>query len=266
MKKIFISADIEGTCGIVSWNETEKSHSDYAPFAQRMTGEVNAACLGAIAGGAEHILVKDAHDSAANIDAERLPSCASVFRGWGNEPLVMMAGLDKTFDGAFMTGYHSGALMGGNPLAHTMSGKIAHVKINGMIATEMMINAYAAAMLGVPLLLVTGDETLCNAVHEISPHTVTFAVSKGVGAGAIAIHPEAARKGIEAAAKKAMSLDAKHCLIHLPDSFSVEVSYKEHFRARHNSFYPGAALIDAHTIAYQAKEYKDVLAFFHFCL
>lgn len=48
MKKLFISADIEGTAGIVNWNETERSvPHDYDYFANQMTREVAAACEGA---------------------------------------------------------------------------------------------------------------------------------------------------------------------------------------------------------------------------
>ena len=42
MKKIFLSADIEGTCGIIHWDETEKTKADYAPYARQMTREVDA--------------------------------------------------------------------------------------------------------------------------------------------------------------------------------------------------------------------------------
>ena len=33
MKKFYLSADIEGTCGIVSWDEAEAGHPRYAYFA-----------------------------------------------------------------------------------------------------------------------------------------------------------------------------------------------------------------------------------------
>lgn len=48
--KIYLSADMEGTCGIVSWAETERSTPmDYAPYQKQMTREVAAACRGALA-------------------------------------------------------------------------------------------------------------------------------------------------------------------------------------------------------------------------
>ena len=72
--RVFISADIEGTCGITDWAETERSTpDDYKPFQKQMTREVKAACKGALDAGAEGILLKDAHDSARNIGVSALP-------------------------------------------------------------------------------------------------------------------------------------------------------------------------------------------------
>ena len=77
--QIYISADIEGTCGIADWSETErKTMDDYRPFQQQMTREVAAACAGAVAAGAEDILLKDAHDTARNIDPTALPRGAKT--------------------------------------------------------------------------------------------------------------------------------------------------------------------------------------------
>ena len=57
--KVFLSADMEGTCGIVSWPETERNTPfDYSPMQQQMTREVAAACRGALAAGAEEVLVE----------------------------------------------------------------------------------------------------------------------------------------------------------------------------------------------------------------
>ena len=106
--RVYLSADIEGTCGIADWAETERATmDDYRPFAAQMTAEVAAACEGAVAAGAEEIVVKDAHDSARNLDGSRLPRQARLFRGWTGDPLSMMAGLDVgQFGAVLFTGYH----------------------------------------------------------------------------------------------------------------------------------------------------------------
>lgn len=49
LNRIFLSADIEGTCGIAHWDETELGKPDYEPFRRQMTREVAAACEGAFA-------------------------------------------------------------------------------------------------------------------------------------------------------------------------------------------------------------------------
>ena len=101
--KIFISSDIEGTAGIVDWKETELSERVGDYFREQMSREVAAACRGALAGGADDVLVKDAHDYARNIDPTVLPEEVKILRGWTRDPYIMMAGIDKSFAGAFFT-------------------------------------------------------------------------------------------------------------------------------------------------------------------
>lgn len=182
--KIFISSDMEGTCGIVDWQETDKGKDLYERFAAQMSREVAAACEGANAAGTDDILVKDAHDSARNIDASVLPLNARIFRGWGRHPYSMMAGLDESFDGVVFTGYHSAAEMDTNPLSHTMNLGNNYVKINGELCPELMLNSLTAAYLGVPIYALTGDKGLCDWMKARCPGTTVIPVSEGVGRAA----------------------------------------------------------------------------------
>ncbi len=268
-RKIFLSADIEGTCGIAHWDETNASKPDYAYFARQMTREVVAACEGAIAGGAAELLIKDAHDSARNIDPAALPQCASLLRGWTREPLMMMAGLDASFDGAMFTGYHSPAGSNANPLAHTMDTIYSLVTINGEIASELTINCLAAAALGVPVLLVTGDEGLCESIHAANPNIRTVPVNRGIGNGTLAIHPDVAMERIRAAAQEAVAAstaDRAKFLYPLPEHFAIEVTYREHALALRNSYYPGAKASGPRSVAFETADYDEALRFMLFCL
>ena len=123
-------------------SETELSAADSVYFRRQMSREVAAACRGALEAGVDEILVKDAHDSARNIDPAELPEQASILRGWARNPYVMMAGLDESFAGAFYTGYHSGAGSDGNPLSHTMNLQNNYVLINGVNASELYLYVY----------------------------------------------------------------------------------------------------------------------------
>ena len=95
--KIYISADIEGVAGVTAWEETLANGRGYAEACRQMTAEVNAACEAAFAAGATEIVVKDAHDTARNLDHSALPAGVSLYRGWSGHPSGMIEGLDRTF-------------------------------------------------------------------------------------------------------------------------------------------------------------------------
>jgi D-amino peptidase len=264
--KLYISADIEGTTGITLWDETSNGHSRYPYFAEQMTKEVTAACEGAMEAGCTDILIKDAHDSACNLIPSLLPEEVRIFRGWGSDILSMMARLEPDCDGVFFTGYHSAAGMDTNPLAHTMNTKNNYVRINGVIAPELMINSLTAAYFGVPVRLVTGDRGLCEWMRAMNPNVETVAVSEGRGGGSISIHPHKALRLIREAARRAMEKDAAACLFPLPEHFRVEISYKDHKRARSAAAYPGVIQTGPAEVLYESDDYMDVLRMFNFVL
>ena len=68
MLRVYISADIEGVVTATKWDQTDRNCAPWHATAAEMTREVKAACEGAIEGGADFILVKDAHDGGVNID------------------------------------------------------------------------------------------------------------------------------------------------------------------------------------------------------
>ncbi len=265
--KVFISSDIEGTCGIVHWNETEATKpGDYSQFAKLMTREVAAACDGAMECGAE-VTVKDAHDTARNIILEDLPRGTTLIRGWSRDILSMMSGIaDDRYDAVAFTGYHSEATSDGNPLSHTMATKLQSVKINGNPASEFVMNAYIAAYYDVPIVFLSGDEALCETAKKMIPSIVTVASKRGKGAATVSRHPADIRDMIREGMRKALSGDVSRCKLQLPEHFEIEVCYKDFRDAYSASFYPGAELKDANTVIYKADDYLDIMRFDKFCM
>ena len=210
--------------------------------------------------------MKDAHDSACNLIPRMLPEEVCLFRGWGSDPMSMMCGLDETFDGVFFTGYHSGVGMDCNPLSHTMNTQNTAVLINGEPASELMINSITAATLGVPVLLVTGDQGLCHWMKQQNPNVETVPVSRGVGRGSISIHPDKAIRLIQEAAGRALARSGEECMFPLPPYFQVEIAFREHARAKQGSHYPGCAQIAPTKVAFESDDWAEVLKFFDFVL
>ena len=258
--KLYLTADIEGIAGIAHWDEANSLKPDYAPFRARMTAHVAAACEGAVAAGATEIWVKDAHATARNIDAARLPSCARLIRGWSGHPLMMVQELDESFDAMAMVGYHARAGSGGNPLAHTMaSSKIAELRINGEPASEFLVHAWAGSMLGVPTVFVSGDEALCEEVEGRSPAIHRVPVMFGVGDSTVSLHPDEAEQRIRDGMREALRGDFEACRLPLPDELILEIQYHKPHYAYGKTFYPGAYAVDERTVGFVADDYFELL-------
>lgn len=261
--KVYISADIEGITGTTHWNETELNLPDIHPFQKQMTKEVYAAIEGAIAAGATEIVLKDAHDSGRNIDISGLPDICKVIRGWTGDPMCMVTGLDESFHSVIYIGYHSAGGSEKNPLAHTLS-TIAEIKINGKYVSEFVINTYAAALHGVPVCFISGDAGLMEEVKEYNESIVMLPVKEGIGGATISISPNLAIKQTKQLVEQALKVDVLKYKVVLPESFEVEIIYKEHAKAYRNSFYPGAEFKAHNTVLYKTNDFYDVLRLLQF--
>lgn len=266
-KKIFLSVDIEGINGICCWDETEPEYERYKEFKAELQAEVNAACRGAIKAGATEIVIKDAHDTARNLNITDLPECAKLFRGWEGGVWSMMAGIDKSFDAVMYVGYHSPSRSDGNSLSHTMNTtRVHHVKINGEIASEFYINSLMASFVGVPVAFLSGDENLTKLVKKANANIETVASKTGMHNAVISKNPRVTWREIEEGAERAILNCTKDNIVKLPETFDVEVEYVKPQLAYSASFFPGAKLIDTDRITFHADNYYDVMVFLNFVL
>jgi D-amino peptidase len=262
--KIYISADMEGIVGIANWDETMKKHGDYPPFVEEMQKEVQGACEGAVSGGAKEIWVKDAHGSGRNLTFAGLPINTKLIRAFSGHPFCMMEGIDSSFDGALMIGYHSGGGYDGNPLSHTLDTEFSYIKINGIVASEFLINAYTASYVGVPVLFVSGDEELSEHVKSINPNIKALGVNKGFGKSVISSHPDLTITRIKETVEDSLKGDLKSCFIPLPESFEVEISFVKHVDAFKASFYPGMKKLSPTKVLFSSNDYFEVLRMLNF--
>jgi len=262
--KIFISADIEGTAGILSWDEAERTHADYKEFRELMTAEVLAACEGARAAGATEIVIKDAHDSGRNLILERMPPYVRIVRGWSGHPDAMMFGIDESFDAALYTGYHSKAGVDDNPLAHTSTLRISRLILNGETASEFTLNALCAARYGVPSVFLSGDEGICADAKALVPGIATVETLKGVGAATISLAPTAARAAICEGAERALRDRAQQVAPRIPESVEIVIEFGNPVDAYRASWYPGVRQDGPRAVVFASNDYFEVLRAFRF--
>jgi D-amino peptidase len=202
---VFISVDMEGIAGVVDSAETGAG-PDYEWARRLMTEEANAAVRGVLTAQPDSsVTVADAHGSFRNILPELLDGRADLIRG-KPRPLWMMAGVDADADAAFLVGYHGRAGTARSVLAHTYGDAIADLRLNGRSVGEIGLNAALAGHFGVPVVLVTGDESVRDEVADLLPAAVTVVVKQPLGFNAAkSLPPEEARPLIEEAAASAVS-------------------------------------------------------------
>jgi len=263
--KIYISADMEGVTGAVTGDQLGPGGFEYSRFRQFMTNEVLAAIEAARAAGASEILVSDSHGNGENLLIEQLPSDVMVVRSWPR-PLMMMQGIDETFDGAIFIGYHASTTNPAGVRAHTMSSaNLAAVRLNGIEMSEGGINAAIAGHFGVPILMVSGDDA---AVEEVS------GLLGGIGEAVVkwnygfhsarTLTPEAGESVIrEAVGEAVRSIDAFAPYV-LEPPITVEITFKNYMPAEMLSYLRGVERADAHTVRYVAEDMLDASRFLAF--
>jgi len=224
-----------------------------------MTKEVVAACEGAIAAGATEIWIKDGHGAGNNINPTKLPKEAILVRGWSHCPDFMVEGINETFDAAMFIGYHAAAVRNGNAMSHTMSGKHTGIMINGKRASEFMIYSWAAARYGVPTVFLSGDKMLCEDSADLHPSLVSVAVKDGIGGATFCRSIESTLPEIRRKSELALKQDLNAAKITLPESFEVEIFFKEHIHAEKVSHFPGVKRIGDNTIIFSRDDYYEVL-------
>ena len=225
-KKVFISADMEGISGISASDQLSATGAEYNRSRKMMADDVNAAVRGARRAGATDIVVNDSHGSMRNLRLEDLDDRVSLishsFKRSG-----MMEGLDESFDAVIFIGYHAKAANPGGLFAHTGSGVVRDVRVNGRSVGEGGLNTMVAASYGVPVALVTGDDVAVKQVAEVATSARTVAVKRAINPRAVELRPFAVvHQEIEAAAYEGVR-DAKKFPPQRAASYRVDVQFQD---------------------------------------
>jgi D-amino peptidase len=254
--KVYISADLEGISGVVAGLQTDDNQKEFERARRLMTGEVNAAISGAFGGGATEVLVNDAHGSMRNILIEELDVRAELVTG-SPKPYSMLEGLDESFHVAFFVGYHAQA---GSPLGtlnHTYSGRVFRLLLNGENVGEAGLNGAVAGALGVPVGLVTGDQSVVAEAQRLLAPTSTVAVKTAVARNAArCLPPSVARQRIEAAAAEAVRSVGEPFVV--PPPIVAEVTFVRTDQADMAEMVPGVERLDGRTVRYQHDDMRTL--------
>ena len=208
-KKVYISVDMEGISGVVGDDQTSAGQPEYSRSRKLMAEDANAAIRGAFEGGATEVVVNDSHGSQRNLLPEDLDPRARLishsFKRHG-----MVEGLDETFDAVIFVGYHAKADSPRGLFAHTGSGVVKDVQVNGRSAGEGGLNTLMAHWYGVPVVMITGDDVAVEQQKEWTPSIRGVVVKRAINMRAVeGKSPAEARRDIQAAAKDSVAAAQK---------------------------------------------------------
>ncbi|MCX4966751.1 M55 family metallopeptidase [Streptomyces sp. NBC_00654] len=197
--RIYISVDMEGITGLVDVEDVQPGGRDYERGRLMMAEDVNAAVRGALAAGATDITVNDAHGPMRNLLPETLHPAVRLIRGKPKN-MGMLEGLGPEHDAVICVGYHAraGAL---GVLSHSFLGhEIEDMWLDGAPVGEIGLAQAAAAAIGVPVLVLTGDDSACEEMATWDGTVTTVAVKYAKDRFAAELRPAAeARAAIEEA-------------------------------------------------------------------
>ncbi|MGW0748856.1 M55 family metallopeptidase [Streptomyces sp. NPDC002587] len=260
--KILISADMEGATGVTWPADVLPGTPQWERCRSMFTSDVNSAVLGFYDGGADRVVINEAHWTMRNLLLERLDARAEMLTG-RHKSLSMVEGVQHgDVDGIAFVGYHTGAGSEG-VLAHTyLANSITGVWLNGIRASEGLLNAHVVAEYGVPVILVTGDDLTCVDAAGYAPDAVTVAVKDHVSRyAAVCRTPARTAADIRAAAKEATGLAVRRDPA--PGGpYTVELEFDAEHLAMAATVVPGAERCGERRISYTSETmYEGIRTF-----
>lgn len=269
--KILIAADMEGITGVVHADHTNPGHAEYGRFRLLMTQDVNAAIRGALAAGADEVIVSDGHWDGRNILLEQLDPRARLNTGTPR-PYSMIEGVDGGVDGVLFIGYHARV---GTPYAildHTWSSG----RVDGLWLAagggqpqpigEIGLNAAVCGHFGVPVLMVSGDQSACAEAEALLGPIETAVVKQAKGrTAAECLPPQVTAELIEQVAARAVGhlfADVPPKPFVLPPPITVMIEFIRSEMVDGAALLPGARRLDGKRVEYSARDMPE--AYFAF--
>ncbi len=265
--KVFIAVDMEGVAGVVTANQLTPKGFEYERFRHFMTAEALAAVNAVRKSGAAEIVVRDSHFEGQNLLIEEFPEDVTIVRS-SPAPLDWLQGLDGSFDGVILIGFHASTTSLEGVRAHTISsGRFTDVKINGSSMSETTIAAAVAGHFGIPVILLSGDDAAVAEAQRVLPGMEVAVTKWSYGFhSARTLTPAAAQKIIADKAMKAIGRlragDFKPYSTQKP--VSVELRFKHYRPAEVLAYLPFIERPDSHSIRYLAADMLQAMKFISF--
>lgn len=255
--KLYILTDIEGVAGVANFQDYSYETGRFYPQSRHLlTEEVNAAVEGALAAGADDIVVWDGHGPGA-INVEELHPEARLLHGTG---VPRTLGLDRSYNALFFVGQHAMSRAERAGMAHTYSSRtVEHMFLNGERIGEFGIRTLMAGCFGIPVLLVTGDTAMRDEAVQYVPNIEAVVVKESLSIGcALTLSPRKARGLIREGSERALRRRGEIRPYRMPGPFELVIQYQGVEHAERKAQSPEWERVDAFSVRRASADFLDL--------
>jgi len=256
---LYIMVDLEGISGIFSRSQILDNPAKIQEGRVMMTEDINACVDAAKEAGVEKIYVRDCHGAGETIIYEQLSENADYYIcGYMGEERYM--GLEDC-DAVILLGYHAMAGTLGGTLEHTFSStRVQNYWLNGEKSGEAKFDALAVGVEGKPVIMVSGDDKLCQEVRDFLPETVTCEVKRGMTwNGAMLLPKKKAHSKIAECTKEAIRRFNEIPPYTLEKPYTLRVELVERGALPYVAGDPRIKIIDGRTYEITADNVSEIL-------
>jgi D-amino peptidase len=258
--RIYLSVDLEGVNGVVHSTQTQPGEPGYERSVGLMHRETNAVIEGLRKGGAATVLVNDSHWDMRNLRIEQLAPNTSLING-SPKAYSMVSGVhhldEQKVDAACFIGYHARAGSARGVLSHTYRAKIfLDVKLNGQSVGETGLNAALCGHFGIPIMLLSGDDVVCEEAQELLGPICCVKTKKAISRYAAECPPfDETLADLQSTAEKAVKDKRGWILFKPPSPSTMRITMVDPAMADAAELLPQVKRIDGRQIEFSDSDY-----------
>jgi len=267
MRRLFISADLEGCAGVSSQLALAPDRPEWIAARRWMANEVRAVADAALENGYDEVIVADSHGNGHNIDPDLLPAGTHLIRSWPR-PLLHVQGIEmEDVCACAMIGYHCGSTSVSGTLAHSFSGPaFRSIKLNGEPCSEGYFGAAVAGELGKPVVLVSGDDAFVRESAAFAAAATRFCSKRSLGwRSQMSESPARVCEGLKRAAASAFAAPLPEPF-RLKGPYVMELSMTTQLAAEMLAYVPNVERVDAFSVSVSFGRLVPALRFLAFAM
>lgn len=221
-RRVLIIADIEGSSGCWDYTASSFLTPAWALACAAMTRDVQSVVRALFSAGVEEIIIKDFHRTGYNLLPEQIDRRARVDSGYALGPIPGMGDPGRA-EALLFLGLHAASGTEGF-LPHTMTSRLAEVRVNDRLLPEVALFASLLAPYGVRPVFFSGCPIACRQAAKTIPGISVWPINKKDGPAGF--NKQAWRRGLALKAVEALSNQAT-CPLDGKGPFRVKLVFRD---------------------------------------